>query len=224
MPPMLPDWLNHSIAMRPSERTVLVQQVLAPRVQSYVEWGSGGSTELVAWMMVSGMTPKEFRAFSIESSVEWMARMRKRSKFIRLAESQGRLRFLHGDIGPTAHLGYPVNFDPGLQPTRALPYVDLQRHRHGMGSIDLALVDGRFRLACMLEAITCLTPRSGRVLLHDYSLNDPATRSRSQSYKRALEFYRVVDHQETLATLRPRASINESLRQMVASAALREAI
>ena len=222
--PELPQWLNDSIAMRPRERTTLVQSVLAPHVQTYVEWGSGGSTELVAWLMLSGFTPTEFRAFSIESSVEWMARMRDRSNGIRAAEKGGRLRFLHGDIGATGHLGYPLRFDPARQPARALPYVDLRKHRREVGSIDLALVDGRFRLACLLELLTCLTPRSGRVLLHDFAPDERGLRARSAQYGRALEFYRVIARDNTLVTLQPRTFVNSSLREIAASDALREAI
>lgn len=222
--PVLPRWLNNSIAMLPRERTALVQQLLSPRVRTYVEWGSGGSTELVAWLMRFDWTHPEFRAFSIESSVKWMARMRNRSNDIRVAEGAGRLHFLHGDIGATGHLGYPVGFDAQREPARALPYVDLRRHRSEVGSVDLALVDGRFRLACMLEALVHLTPYTGRVLLHDYSLNHPATHSRSKKYRRLLSFYRVVSHESTLATLRPLAFVNNSLRESVLSDALREAI
>ena len=222
--PVLPQWLNDSIAMRPRERTTLVHTLLAPHVRTYLEWGSGGSTELVAWLMLSGFTSSEFRAFSIESSLGWMTRMRDRSRVIRDAEKEGRLRFLYGDIGATGHLGYPLHFDPDREPARALPYVDLSRHRLEVGAIDLALVDGRFRLACLLELLAYLTPRTGRVLLHDYSLNDPATHSRSEKYRRLLAFYRVAAHDGTLATLRPRAFVNDSLRKLLAADALREPI
>ena len=153
-----------------------------------------------------------------------MARMRERSRVIRVAEKKGRLRFLHGDIGVTGHLGYPVDFDPKREPARALPYVDLRRHLLEVGSVDLALVDGRFRLACLLEALTCLTPRSGRVLLHDFAPYERGLRARSAQYGRALGFYKVVSHDETLVTLQPRAFVNRSLREMAASDALREAI
>ena len=74
----LPKWLNDSIAMRPREQTALVHALLAPGVRTYVEWGSGGSTELVSWLMNSRLTSSEFRAYSIESSLGWMARMRER--------------------------------------------------------------------------------------------------------------------------------------------------
>jgi len=215
---------NATIAMNPEEATTLLGLLRRPKTLTYVEWGSGGSTELVAWLMLSGFASPEFRAFSIESSLGWMARMRDRSRAIRAAEKQGRLRFLHGDIGATGHLGYPLHFDPDREPARALPYVGLSRRRSEVGPVDLALVDGRFRLACLLEALAHLTPRTGRVLLHDYSLNDPATHSRSEKYQRLLAFYRVAAHDSTLATLRPRAFVNDSLRERALSDALREPI
>ena len=222
--PVLPEWLNNSIAMHPSERASLVKALLAPRVRTYVEWGSGGSTELVSWLMLSGFTPPGFRAFSIESSLEWMARMRDRSAAIRVAEKEGRLRFLHGDIGPTGNLGYPLRFNPVREPARALPYVSLRRLRLEASSADLALVDGRFRLACLLEALTFLTPRSGRALLHDFAPERRGLRARSEQYMRALDFYRVVARDDTLITLQPRLGLNRSLRDLAAADALREAI
>ena len=222
--PVLPQWLNDSIAMRPRERTTLVQSLLAPHVRTYVEWGSGGSTELVAFLILSGYTSSEFRAYSIESSLAWMARMRERSRAIRVAEKEGRLRFLHGDIGSTGHLGYPIDFDSDREPERALPYVGLSRHNLEVGAVDLALVDGRFRLACLLELFAYLTPRKGRALLHDFAPEERAFRARSARYARALKFYKVVAHDETLIALQPRLFVNETLRRLIARDALRDAI
>ena len=222
--PALPQWLNDSIAMRPREQTALVHALLAPGVRTYVEWGSGGSTELVSWLMNSRLTSSEFRAYSIESSLGWMARMRERSRVIRVAEKKGRLRFLHGDIGVTGHLGYPVDFNPEREPARALPYVDLRRHLPEVGRVDLALVDGRFRVACLLEVLTRLTPRRGRALLHDFAPAERGFRARSARYAGALKFYNVVSHDETLLTLQPRLFVNETLRGLVSKDALSEAI
>ena len=184
--------------MSARERDVLLAHLLAPRVRTYVEWGSGGSTELVAWLALSGHLAPEFVAHSIESSPEWMRRMLARSSVLRRAQAKGKLHYHHGDLGPTGWLGYPLRFSPVREPERALPYVSLQSR--GLGAeVDLALVDGRFRVACALEALKHLSQQRGRLLMHDYI---PNATLRSK-YPRVRRFYRLIGLNDTLATLRP---------------------
>lgn len=227
---------NATIAMAYEAATTLMMLLRRPKTLTYVEWGSGGSTELVAWLLAIGQLPSSFLAVSIESSTEvrgsihtrtrihntatthprphaptprqWMRYMRERSPLVRRAETNGQLTFRHGDLGATGHLGYPKNFD--RQPTRAVPYVELDDKLEGRKA-DLVLVDGRFRLACMLEAFDHLRRNHTRhqpvVLLHDYTTTPSCFAKRHAEYGRALAFYNLLAINATLATLIPKPNL-----------------
>lgn len=94
-----PDNPNATLLMSMDEGLALLDLLLQPTARVYIEWGSGGSTELVSWLIVSGQLPRrDFRAFSIESSTKWIATMHERSPLIRRAAEHGDLTFIHADI------------------------------------------------------------------------------------------------------------------------------
>jgi hypothetical protein len=192
------------------EASALLQFLLAPlehnRTKVYVEWGSGGSTELVSWLhFTQQLPPGGVRAYSIESSAAWMSLMRSRTPIIRQAESAGALRFVHGDIGPTARLGYPVNWkgsDDDARRARQLVSLD----KLGEDRIDLVLDDGRFRVACALEALPYVRRAGGVLLLHDALFRaHRSSPARVRQYDALTEggFYRRVRMNDTLAVLTP---------------------
>ena len=208
---------NATISMSDAEGGNLIKALLRPATRTYVEWGSGGSTELVSWLILSGRMRPNFRAVSIESSAEWMAYMRGRSKLIQRAEQSGQMTFIHGSMGPTGHLGYPKGFISSDH-KRSLAYVGLA-NRLGGRKVDVALVDGRFRLACMLEVFKHLRHQdhvfsdasSPMVLLHDFAVIPPGLHQRRfDEYSQALRFYDMNGMNDTLATLVPKPSASQS--------------
>ena len=58
-----------------------------------------------------------------------------------------------------------------------MQYVSLSRL--GEGAIDLVLDDGRFRVACALEAWPWLQRSGGRLLLHDFAQRERGARRRA---------------------------------------------
>jgi hypothetical protein len=196
--------------MTRTEAERFLDALLNPTTHTYVEWGSGGSTELVNELILANALPSDFLAISIESSLQWMEHMRRRSSRLYYGVETGQLRLVHGDMGATGFLGYPLRFDP-TDKTRALPYVSLHRKLNGRKA-DLVLVDGRFRLACMMEALSHLNqcsyhyecPQRPIVLLHDYL---PKDRARA-TYKRARAFYHLLYRNGSLATLIPKRGVD----------------
>ena len=196
---------NETIAMGRVESGRLLDAMLQPTTRTYVEWGSGGSTALVSELIVTGAVPSSFRAFSIESSTKWMDGLLARSPQILQAMSKGQLKLVHGDMGATGFLGYPRHFNPDDH-ARALGYVRLDK-RLGGRKADLVLVDGRFRLACMIEALAHLHKKAHRapvLLLHDYMPQDKAR----ASYDLARAAYDFRYTNGTLATLTPKATVS----------------
>lgn len=181
----------------------LLDALLQPTTRTYVEWGSGGSTELVNELILANALPSDFLAISIESSLRWMEHLRRKSPRLSYGAETGQLRLVHGDMGATGYLGYPLRFDPADK-TRALPYVSLHRKLNGRKA-DLVLVDGRFRLACMMEALSHLNQsKQPIVLLHDYL---PKDRARA-TYERARAFYHLLYRNGSLATLIPKRNVD----------------
>lgn len=119
-----------------------------------LEYGSGGSTVLAAGM--AGRT-----VFSVESDAAWLREMR--AYFIANPPAAD-LRLHHGDIGPTRDWGHPLD-DRRMRrwPGYALSVWDREDFLHP----DVVLVDGRFRVACLLTvAFRCTRPVT--VLFDDY--------------------------------------------------------
>ena len=196
---------NATIAMGRVESGRLLDALLQPTARTYVEWGSGGSTALVSELIVTGAMPSSFRAFSIESSAKWMDGLLARSPPMLQAMGKDQLRLVHGDMGATGFLGYPRHFNPDDH-ARALGYVRLDKHLSGRKA-DVVLVDGRFRLACMLEALAHLHKKRHHtpvVLLHDYMPKD----SVRSSYELARAAYDFRYTNGTLATLTPKQHVS----------------
>ena len=165
---------------------VLLRRVAFGQETVYVEWGSGGSTELVAYLL-NTRRAAGLRAYSIESSTEWMSLMRQRTPLVLEAERSGALRFLHGDLGDVGALGFPLRWRPSDR-TRALRYVSLSQIPERR--IDIVLDDGRFRLACALEALSYLRPAS-TLILHDFDdevLDSDTRRPKRSTYHLTMSY------------------------------------
>lgn len=200
--------LDVPIAMFLSEAQRFVQEVRASGVHRYLEWGTGGSTMLLAWLMVSQQLDPRFTATAIESSVGWLAHIRNASKFVGEAEATGKLRLVHADIGPTEFLGRPVNWMATIRAgnaTRAMSYVspdslmnDDRHHR----PFDLVLDDGRWRVACALQVLRGHCHSRTRVLLHDWG--DQVQVHRNSTYSYLLKYYSLVQRDMSLNLLSPK--------------------
>lgn len=120
-----------------------------------LEYGSGGSTVLAAEM--AGKT-----IFSVESDPAWLAMMQ--AWFAANPPASAPVLH-HADIGPTRDWGHPVD-ESGFRrwPGYALSVWDRPDFRHP----DVVLVDGRFRVACLLTTAFRIT-RPVTVLFDDYA-------------------------------------------------------
>lgn len=119
-----------------------------------LEYGTGGSTVLAA--ALPGRT-----VFAVESDAAWLADM---SAFFAAHPPAADLRLHHADIGPTREWGHPAD-DRRIRrwPSYALSVWDRPDFLHP----DVVLIDGRFRVACLLTtAFRCTRPVT--VLFDDY--------------------------------------------------------
>ena len=193
-------WLdNVTIAMDPIELGLLLDALLRPGVQFYAEWGSGGSTTLLAWLLLTGQMAAGSRAVSVESSPDFISELRSQPLIPR-AEQRLLLNYSHGDLGPVGLVGRPLGcaakrFSP-------CPEVDPARYlslaRYGVPRFDVILVDGRYRMACLLEALR-FAHSGTRVLLHD-----------KQNYQDSyMRWFRLTQERRNMRVLRPRTLFQE---------------
>ena len=149
----------------------------AQQSKTYAEFGSGGSTTYIDTL------PNIESAISIESDPVFADKVRSMCK---------KVRVVHADIGPVKPWGYPADTsDKG----RLAKYSSAP-----IGPPDTILVDGRFRVACILRA--CLDHPNALLIVHDFWCRP--------SYHCVLEFLDVVERVESLMVARVKSENNRS--------------
>ncbi|MCM3420734.1 hypothetical protein [Sphingopyxis alaskensis] len=149
---------------------------------SLLEFGCGGST-LVAARQVR-------RIVSVDSDPAWLARVR-----AEVAAEPVDFTPVHIDIGPVGEWGYPT----GESRLRDWPRYHTQVWRGMGGSPDAVLIDGRFRVACLLQAIIHCKPDCV-LLFHDFTGRP--------HYHAVLRHVDVLTRVDTLAVMRVRQQVD----------------
>lgn len=180
--------------MTESERELLYKYMRSAR--NYLEYGSGGSTVVAIAM------PNIRRIHTVESDGAWIEILRNRSD-VHDAIEAGRLNLIHADLGPVKAWGSPT--DPermGDWPKYSGSYAMVQDEGT---AYDLILVDGRFRVACVLKSLQRLKEGAEAfVAVHDYERS---------AYHVVEKFGRQVAHEERLHVFRRRQGLNETQLQ-----------
>ncbi|MBS7543651.1 hypothetical protein [Ancylobacter oerskovii] len=172
--------------LSPAELDLLMRHARAAR--GIIEYGCGHSTgEFVR----AGAA----RILSVDSDPAWIARLRLVPALAE-AEAEGRLAFIHVDLGPVKNWGKPKDKSlKGRWPAYApAPWVQAPDF-----APDLVFVDGRFRVASILAALL-FGPPGVTVAVHDF-WNRP-------EYHPVLRFAAVLERAETLAVLRAAPRLN----------------
>lgn len=156
-------------------------QALLNDFRTVVEFGSGGSTLLA----VTGGA----RVISVESDANWIARLRTFGE-IRAAEESGQLTFIHVNIGQVGAYGRPVD----TTARHTWPYYPLSPWAE-CPAPDLVLVDGRFRVACIAQAVLHCR-RKSLIIVHDF-WSRPA-------YHQALKLLNWVSSVDSMAVFKRR--------------------
>jgi hypothetical protein len=121
----------------PAPEAAVIREAYA-KAEVILEFGSGGSTVLGA---EAGK-----RVTSVESDKDWAQMMR---DWFAANPPAGDVDIIWSDIGPTKEWGHPVD-DSGWKGFARYPLAvwDLPDFQHP----DVVLVDGRFRMGCVLAA------------------------------------------------------------------------
>jgi hypothetical protein len=171
--------------------------------RNYLEYGSGGST-ILANRLVNTLV-------SVDSDGSFLADVRRK-----LAEDRGYGRkvmtnLIHVNIGLTYDWGMPVFTKPTRRRVRRwedYPMAPWRYYRSIAQQPDLILVDGRFRVACVLESLLSLSPLSNtQILLDDYD---------ERPYYQIVERFADLEMVGRMAVLRPRRLLDRiQVRRLV---------
>lgn len=175
-------------AMRPREIALLTSLLL--RARHIVEYGAGGSTTLSLKLGVSSLV-------SVESDGAWISRILTDEAASR-AQKDGRLTLLRADIGPTGFLGGPGQ---GSERDKWPNYSRAPWGHVDAKHIDLILVDGRFRVACIMDSVLRVDSRT-LFAVHDF-WNRPA-------YHAVLPFLDEIDRCESLGVFRAKRELDRT--------------
>lgn len=127
--------------------------------QNYLEFGLGGST---IFTLINSKT----KIISVDSNASWINFM-KSYKIISQNLSK-RLEILKVDIGPTKSWGFPID---DSHRNKFPEFSSKVFQTYNVDDFDLVLVDGRFRVACVLSTIINRKNNIDKlnILVHDYS-------------------------------------------------------
>ena len=184
------------IAMSQSEVALFIRYI--SKAANYFESGCGGST-----MIACKAGKPDLRVTSIDSSKEWIGIVLN-STHVAEKSAKKLLTMTPIDIGPIGAWGFPKDSSAESKST----WHKYSKAISATGEkYDLVLVDGRFRVACLIEAY--LSNPQASILVHDFF--DPG---HHHAYKVLLEVSEVVDRAHTLVALRrkPNASKEELVK------------
>lgn len=137
------------------------------RADSYVEYGSGGSTVLAAALAVPFAT--------CDSDKRFLSAVERKIKLLGYASPRQQI-FRYAGLGPVTYWGTPLVTKPRSQRRIKMfrQYSELPCSPEWLKGEVLVLVDGRFRVACAFKAAKALSLGGLRysVVVDDYATND----------------------------------------------------
>lgn len=153
----------------------------------YLEWGAGGST-------LAAIRSKAQKIVSIETDPVWIERLRQLDE-IQRAIDRGRLIVRHVDVGPVGEWGVPL----GQEKITNWPRYAIDPFVTTDFNFDLILVDGRFRIHCLIAVANCAAPEA-QIFLHDYQFR--------HGYTIADKYFDTIERVDSSTVLRVRKDIN----------------
>lgn len=149
-------FLEYSCETTMSEEEVLFLQKNLRKSKNYLEFGSGFST-------IEACKYVKENIVSVETSPQYIDFLKEKINDLTLDGS--KVKFLHADIGETGVWGHPTNQDSiKTWPNYGIVFRD---HYQLVGTNpDLALIDGRFRVATFLRLY--LTCPGLKIIFDDY--------------------------------------------------------
>ena len=154
-----------------------------------LEFGCGGSTR---FFLEKGAK----KLISIDSDAGWL-RALLTNKVIATFHKHGKWCPVYADIGSTGNWGAPVDKTPQIH---WLNYHQYCWNGFSNRQFDLILVDGRFRVACVCQALLRCDRENMLLAIHDF-WNRP-------QYHAVLDFLDAIEKKDSLGIFKPKATID----------------
>lgn len=181
--------VDYDFIMKPEERDLYDRYVQPARV--YVEYGMGGSTFRAAEM-------SHAQIFSVDSDAQWVAKVKESTTLKLLKVPPERLHLFHVDVGPIGDWGFPVDS------THKHLFPAYSQHLFTQvdgETVDVVLIDGRFRVACALVTLlNCHKNLNVRVLIHDFWIRE--------RYFTLFRFFKEIESAGSLVVLQIKNNLN----------------
>jgi hypothetical protein len=171
--------------MKPLDRRLFYKQL--GKATAYLEYGSGGST------VQASLRPNLRTIISVESDLDWHVKLRTMISV--------PVKYIFCDVKTVPNSwGYP---GPGSTPDDLRAYSDVIRKLEPelQSSLDLILIDGRFRVACCLKCYDVVSDQC--VILFDDFLMRP-------HYHIVLEYFTIVEQtaDKCMVVLKKKAGVS----------------
>jgi len=173
------------LRMTPAEAELFSGQLASASV--YLEYGCGGST-------LAAVKSKLQNIVSVDTDLSWIERLKQNNE-IATALNTGRLVFRPIDVGVIGDWGAPTN----QKKIRNWPRYAVDPFISTDFDFDLILVDGRFRVHCLIAAAMCAAPHT-LIFLHNYKFR--------HQYTIADKYFISVHRVESAALFRKKADLN----------------
>lgn len=150
---------NYPFIMHEREKQLFKKYIVESK--NYLEFGLGGST-------IFTLLHSNANIVSVDTNKKWIRFM---EGYRLIKRSLGdRLVIHYVDIGPTKNWGYPVDEEKAENFYKFSSSVFQLRQ---INDVDTILVDGRFRVACVLQSVLqCGENKGLKILIHDYSFRE----------------------------------------------------
>lgn len=178
------DWLSDNpqkySTLEKTEEAETLNKYLS-NAETYFEYGSGGSTfEALKHRNLQ-------KVYSVENSVPWLYGYMYRFKFILDNIVEKRLDMIYVDTGDTGDWGYPLNWNINYT-----NYPEALLLKEEYKNADVFLVDGRYRVACLLQILNNAKD-DAIVMLHD---------SQRLYYHEVYKYFDVIEYSGALAVFK----------------------
>ena len=185
---------SYPFVMYEEEKELLKKYV--SNTSQCLEFGLGGST-------IFTLIHSKAKITSVDTNVNWINFMKK-YKIIKTSLSN-RLTILYVNIGPTRFWGYPIDN------THQDKFEQFSKRVFEINQgvkYDFILVDGRFRVACVLQSILNQSDNEAVFIgVHDYSIRE--------EYKVVEQFLDIEEVSRTLSIFKIKKNVDlEEVKNM----------
>ena len=178
------------IVMTQNEVALLIRHLSS--ANKYFEFGSGGSTSLAC--MVGKPT---LEMWTIDSSAGYLGFVKSRPCLVTMDSS--RFHVVAVDVGRVGMWGYPDSRHTEGKKKWAQYSLSIG---NVASTLDVVLIDGRFRVACAAQAM--LRQPNAKILVHDF-----LETGHHKSYKELLNVSEVTEAADSLVIIRRKTDVTD---------------